>query len=135
MFPKLLLTILLLFTASLVFGHTKVIKVEYYPDGTVKMEMVKMKKGIVKITQFYPSGDIFEIGYSKNGKYQGQWTRYDEQGKIIATAFYQNSIKIGSWNHYNRWDQSISKISYQNGQAVALRKYDQSGTLIAYETR
>lgn len=135
MFLKVLFTALLIFVTSITLGHTKVIKVEYYQDGTVKMEMIKMKKGIVKINQYYPSGQLFEIGYSKNGMNQGQWTRYDEQGKIIATAFYQNSVKIGSWNHYNRWDESISRVSYQNGEAIAYQRYNQNGELIAYETR
>jgi antitoxin component YwqK of YwqJK toxin-antitoxin module len=135
MFRKALTTILIFMITLVSFGHTKVIKVVYYPDGKVKMEMIKLNKGIVQINQYYPSGAIFESGYSKNSMMQGQWTRYDEQGKVIATAFYQNNVKIGSWNHYNRWDQSVSKVSYINGEAVTYRKYDENGSLIAFESR
>ena len=115
--------------------HAKVIKVVYYPNGSVKMEMIKLKKGIVEINQYYPSGALFEKGYSKNGMLQGQWTRFDKDGNIIATDFYQNNAKIGSWNHYNRWSRSTSQVRYQNGKAVSYRKFDYSGRLIALETK
>ncbi|MEX2596216.1 MAG: hypothetical protein WEC59_04735 [Salibacteraceae bacterium] len=129
------ITALIIATAISATVSAKVIHVEYYSNGNVKIEMIKLKKGIIQINQYYPDGRVFETGFSKNGLFQGQWTRYDKQGEVVATAFFKNNVKIGNWNHVTPYDQSVSKVSYRNGKAVSLKKYDTSGNLIASQER
>ena len=109
----------------------KVIHVEYYSNGEKKVEMVKLKKGIVQINQYFESGLLKEQGYSKNGMYQGKWIRYNENGLAISTAFYHNNVKIGSWNHYDQWSQNTYRVYYNNGQATAFKQFGPNGNLIA----
>ncbi len=131
MFQKasIILTVFLL-TLSLVL-HAKVIHVEYYANGQKKIELVKLKKGIIQISEYFNTGQLKEQGYSKNGMFQGKWVRYNEQGLVIATAFYHNNVKIGSWNHYDEWSQNTYRVYYQEGIATAYKQFDQKGNLIA----
>jgi len=109
----------------------KVIHIEYYPNGEKKIELIKLKKGIVQVNAYYNTGQLKEKGYSKNGMFQGKWIRYNENGIEIATAFYHNDVKIGSWNHYDQWSQNTYKVYYNNGLPASFKQYGPDGNLIA----
>ncbi len=111
--------------------NAKVIHVEYYDNGQIKTELVKLKKGIVQINEYFISGQLKEQGYSKNGMFQGKWVRYNQTGTIIATAYYHNNVKIGSWNHYDQWSQNTFKVYYNDGIAKAYKQFGPNGDLIA----
>jgi len=123
------LTVLLMTIAITL--NAKVIHVDYFANGQIKIELIKLKKGIVQINEYYISGQLKEQGYSKNGMFQGKWIRYNENGTIIATAYYHNNIKIGSWNHYDQWSQNTYRVYYHNGIATAFKQFGPNGDLIA----
>jgi antitoxin component YwqK of YwqJK toxin-antitoxin module len=128
-FSHITLTLILISFAFTL--NAKVIHVEYYDNGQKKIELIKMKKGIVQINEYFVSGQLKEQGYSKNGMFQGKWIRFNETGTIIATAFYHNNVKIGSWNHYDQWSQNTFKVYYHNGVATAYKQFGPNGDLIA----
>lgn len=135
MFLRRILSVVVLFITLTALSHAKVVHVQYYDNGNVKIEVIKMKKGLNQIKQYYRDGSLFETGYSKNGLYQGKWERYNRTGEVVATAYYHNNVKIGSWNHVNQWTRSTFHVYYNNGLPVSYREYDQSGQLIASGTR
>lgn len=131
MFRKSLYTIVVFLVAFSFSLSAKIVHVEYYPNGNVKIEVIKMKKGLHRVNQYFEDGTIMETGYTKNGMFQGRWRRYDEQGEVVATAYYHNNRRIGAWQHLNPWTHSSMQVRYENGNAVSFKEFDQQGKLIA----
>ena len=133
---RFLTTIFLsLLLTSVGIANDHVVHVDYHENGNIKVEVIKVHKGLHQVNHYYADGSLFETGFSKDGKTQGKWIRYDEQGDVIAVAYFHNNVKIGSWDHYDHNTQQSFKVSYVDGRAVRFRQYDPNGNLIASQER
>ena len=46
----------------------------------------QLENGIVKIEQFYATGEIQQISFYLEGQAFGTWLKYDQQGNLISKA-------------------------------------------------
>lgn len=75
--------------------------------------------GLVKATYFYDNGQIEQEGFFKDGKLDGTWTSYNENGSKKAVAEYTNGEKTGKWFFYNQ--NTIAEVNYSNGAVTAVK--------------
>jgi antitoxin component YwqK of YwqJK toxin-antitoxin module len=75
---------------------------------------------LVKATYFYENGTIQQVGYFKDGKLDGKWTSYDNNGFLKVSATYSEGNKVGTWIYYNN-SLLAKQIDYSNNEIVAIR--------------
>ncbi len=53
---------------------------------------------LIEVVYFHDNGEVSQTGtYTAEGKLQGEWLSYDEEGLKQVTAYYKNGKKIGKW--------------------------------------
>ena len=60
-------------------------------------------------------------GTIKNGKFDGPWDRYHDNGKLKEKGTYKDGKKEGSWEYYNE-DGTISRKytgTFKNGKKIS----------------
>ena len=71
-----------------------------------------------------------EQGFFKNGKKDGAWVGYHENGQLKYKGIFNNGKLKGAWVEYYENGQLLSKINYKNGEAEgAWVEYYDDGTL------
>lgn len=103
---KAISTLVLVFLMSFtLFAQTE--------NNLVKTETVG---DLEKVTIFYDSGEIHQVGYILNDKLHGEWKSYDKEGNKLAKATYDHGNKVGKWFFWN--DGKLSEVDYNNNQIV-----------------
>lgn len=77
----------------------------------------------VKATYFYENGQVQQVGFFKNGKLDGTWVSYNEDGAKTASGEYENGIKTGKWFIWN--DTSLTEVDYSNNMIASIRNWKQ----------
>ena len=74
------------------------------------------KDKLIDVVYYHDNGQISQTGsYTLDGKLQGDWLSYDENGNKIASAKYDNGEKVGKWFF---WDENILReVDYTNNSA------------------
>ena len=77
----------------------------------------QLENGIVKIEQFYATGEIQQISFYLGGQAFGTWLKYDQQGNLISKAKIENGrpvklfrYKDGITTIIDRKKNSVTKI-------------------------
>lgn len=70
------------------------------------------------------TGQILEEGTFINGKRDGTWRRYWENGKLQNVAYFDQDVKTGSWKFYN-----------EDGKILMVKKYKNDELILAEQTR
>jgi hypothetical protein len=73
----------------------------FFDNGTVKSSYKYTDLNNYDVSNFYTSGKLMETGSFVNGKMNGLWTSYSENGVKSGEAFYSNGIKSGEWKIYD----------------------------------
>lgn len=73
----------------------------------------------VKATYFYENGQIQQEGFFENGKLEGYWVSYNEDGTKKASGFYKEGAKVGKWFFWK--EDQLSEVDYSNN-AIAMVK-------------
>jgi antitoxin component YwqK of YwqJK toxin-antitoxin module len=68
------------------------------------------RDGVWKL--YYDNGSIEAIGKYVNGKRDGVWELYKKDGYLFALGEYKNNIKVGKWNIYDKNKNIIKQITY-----------------------
>lgn len=55
-------------------------------------------------------------GSYKNGKAEGEWIAYWDNGQLDAKGSFKNGKRVGEWIHYHENGQLWMKSSYKNGK-------------------
>jgi hypothetical protein len=126
--------LIVLFIASSAMA-TKIVHIEHYPNGSVKIEVIRVQHGLHQVNLYYQNGKLMETGFTKHGLREGRWMKYDEQGALIATAYFHQDLRIGQWSHMDPWTRSKTVVSYHSGIAQRYRTYNHEGFLIASGAR
>ena len=92
---------------------------------TVDSDDVVMRDGLIyeKFTQTPFTGEITSLvnGKVKNGKKEGIWVFWGENGQLGAKGMYVNNRNEGYWVHYLE-DGTLNKYltgTYKNGEKVS----------------
>jgi antitoxin component YwqK of YwqJK toxin-antitoxin module len=77
----------------------------------------QLENGVVKIEQFYATGEIQQISFYLEGQAFGTWLKYDQHGNLISKAKIENGrpVKIfhyddGITTIIDRKKNSVTKI-------------------------
>lgn len=91
-----------------------------------------MKQGPWEVK--YPNGQIAYVGYFKNNKPVGKFTRYYESGKLFSEAYFYDNSKYSSVKMYNTAERVIGRGRYcdQNKDSIWIFYLD-NGMQIAQE--
>ena len=84
---------------------------------------LEQKGDLIKATYFYADGKIQQEGYFKDGKLNGQWIAYDEQGNKKSIAEYTNGEKTGKWFFWN--DKTLSEVDYSKSRIANIKAWNQ----------
>lgn len=53
---------------------------------------------LIEVVYFHDNGEVSQTGtYTAEGKLQGEWLSFDEEGSKLVTAYYKNGKKVGKW--------------------------------------
>lgn len=90
-----------------------------------KTPLLEEVNGLVKATYFFDSGKIQQQGFFKDGKLDGKWISYDENGNKKAVAEYNNGEKTGKWFF---WDNTnLSEVNYSNNAIASVKTLNREG--------
>ena len=69
---------------------------------------------------YYDNGQLSWKGDYKNGIFDGHWVRYWENGELWTKGDYKNGKNVGPWVVYNADGTVIKKLTrtYKNGRKI-----------------
>ena len=82
----------------------------------------------VKATYFYDNGQVQQEGYFENGKLEGYWVSYNEDGTKKASGFYKEGAKVGKWFFWK--DVNLSEVDYSNNAIAMVKNWKQEAIAI-----
>lgn len=77
----------------------------------------------VKATYFYENGQVQQEGFFENGKLEGYWVAYNEDGTKKASGFYKEGAKVGKWFFWK--DVNLSEVDYSNNAIAMVKNWKQ----------
>jgi len=119
---------------------------EYNTDGTVKSSFiyndqgVKVSEGIVtedgrrngEWKNYFENGNIKEEGEYDNNRRTGNWTFFNIEGKIIQTGQYRNGRPEGLWKWYYSEGSILREEEYYQGKRDGnFIEYSRDGEIIS----
>jgi antitoxin component YwqK of YwqJK toxin-antitoxin module len=117
---KLLMTALL-FT-SLVLSAQNVAKTD------ASKPLYEVEDGLVKVTNFYETGEIREQGfYDADKKLTGEWIQYDKTGKRTIVANYYKGAKVGKWLVWQ--GDKLLQLDYEQSRIANVSEWKDTSTL------
>ncbi|WP_338410505.1 membrane-binding protein [uncultured Flavobacterium sp.] len=75
----------------------------------------------VKATYFYDNGQIKQEGHYLEGKLQGKWVAYSEDGNKTAVGEYIKGEKVGKWFFWT--ENSLNEVDYSDNRVADVRKW------------
>nr|WP_315159483.1 membrane-binding protein [uncultured Flavobacterium sp.] len=82
----------------------------------------------VKATYFYDNGQVQQEGFFENGKLEGYWVSYNEDGTKKASGFYKEGAKVGKWFFWK--DVNLSEVDYSNNAIAAVKTWKQEAIAV-----
>jgi len=84
--------------------------------------------GIVKATYYHENGKIQQEGFFANGKLEGKWVSFDQNGVKIAIAEYSNGVKVGNWFFWN--NDGLSEVDYSKDNILSVKKWSKGSVAV-----
>jgi antitoxin component YwqK of YwqJK toxin-antitoxin module len=78
---------------------------------------------LVKATYYYENGNMQQQGYFKDGKLEGQWIAFDENGNKTSIGEYANGQKTGKLFFWNK--TSLSEVDYSDSRVASVKSWKQ----------
>ena len=72
----------------------------------------------LKATYFYENGQVQQEGFFVNGKLEGYWVAYNEDGSKKSSGFYKEGVKVGKWFFAN--DSSVAEVNFSNNTVASV---------------
>jgi hypothetical protein len=125
---------LLLTSLLLIFGCSSP-----YPIDQINIDTLILKNGIYHISNKKYSGDVYvnnendttiEEGFIGNGKKEGVWKQYNNNGEFSGYCYYQNNKKIGDLNKEKKYYSHTSWYENGNKKRYGVFKIDRTGILL-----
>lgn len=111
----------LLFT-SLVLSAQNVAKTD------ASKPLYEVEDGLVKVTNFYETGEIREQGfYDADKKLTGEWIQYDKTGKRTIVANYYKGAKVGKWLVWQ--GDKLLQLDYEQSRIANVSEWKDTSTL------
>ena len=78
---------------------------------------------LVKTTYYFENGKVQQEGFFKNGKLDGVWVSFDENGNKSCVATYDNGVKTGKWLFWN--GKNLNEVDYSNSRIASVKTWKQ----------
>lgn len=83
----------------------------------------------VKATYFYENGQVQQEGFFENGKLEGTWVSYNEQGEKISLGEYKDGLKTGKWFFWSQNGDNgftnLSEVDYSENRIASVKNWKQ----------
>ena len=106
----------------------------YFKNGDIQVIETRVKGKFEGLYQsFYENGKLEQEGHYENNAMNGDWKFYYKKGGLREVVPFENNNENGAFKEYHPNGNLKTEGTYQNGnyEVGELKKYDQSGTLIA----
>lgn len=71
---------------------------------------------LIDAVYYHNNGEVSQTGsFTADGKLEGNWISYDENGTKLVSAFYKEGKKVGKWIHWIDGEKKI--VRYDNNIA------------------
>ncbi|GAL66051.1 hypothetical protein [Jejuia pallidilutea] len=71
---------------------------------------------LIDVVYYHANGEISQTGsYTADGKLEGQWISFNEEGETIVTAYYKEGKKVGKWIYII--DGKLKEVDYSKNVA------------------
>lgn len=77
----------------------------------------------IRATYFYENGQVQQVGYFENGKLEGIWESYNENGERTATGEYTQGVKTGKWLFWT--NNHLAEVDYSKNKIESVRNWTQ----------
>lgn len=78
---------------------------------------------LIEVTYYHDNGVISQMGtYTLDGKLQGEWLSFDNEGNKTVLANYDNGKKVGKWYYWTK--DSVKEVDYNTNVIANLRETD-----------
>lgn len=102
----------------LIAGIMLVTSLTFAQEVKPKYEVVGQE---VKATFYYDNGQIKQEGNYLNGKPNGKWMAYNEDGTKQAIGEYVNGNKVGKWFFWN--ETSLNEVDFSESRIAEVKKW------------
>ena len=82
--------------------------------------------GLVKATYYHENGKVQQEGFFANGKLDGKWISYNQNGVKIAIAEYAKGVKVGNWFFWT--NEGLYAVDYSKDAILSIKKWS-NGTV------
>lgn len=85
---------------------------------------------LIEVTYFHDNGQVRQTGfYTKEGKLQGEWYSFCQEGNKIVSAKYDEGKKVGKWFY---WENSkLKEVDYSNNAIASVNEWTNKTTVVA----
>jgi len=77
----------------------------------------------VKATYFYENGQVQQVGFFENGKLEGAWVSYDENGARVSSGEYNEGLKTGKWFFWK--ENNLIEVDYSDNRIASVKNWKQ----------
>lgn len=110
-----------------------IIAQEFHPNGKVKSTRFHDGER-ERFMTYYETGRIKETGAFKEGRRDGIWKQFDENGAELARAEFVNGQRQGTWEFRDPANRLKVRLQYIGGALARGEQYGDSGELVAQRT-
>ena len=71
---------------------------------------------LIDVVYYHANGEVSQTGsYTADGKLEGKWISYNENGTKKVVAYYKDGKKVGKWTYFV--DGKQKEVNYSNNIA------------------
>jgi antitoxin component YwqK of YwqJK toxin-antitoxin module len=71
---------------------------------------------LIEVVYYHDNGEVSQTGtYTADGKLEGEWLSFDENGSKLVTAYYKDGKKVGKWIYII--DGKLKEVDYSKNVA------------------
>ncbi len=131
-FISVILSLLLAFAVNTAAAQ-ELLAQERHPNGRLKSTLFRSGMEVRFIT-YFESGRVHEMGGYVEGRRNGLWRQFAENGVEVARAEFDRGLRTGIWELRDPLSGRLGRLRYRNGRLVDGRQFDEAGVLLAART-
>ena len=88
------------------------------------------ENNLIEVVYYHDNGKISQTGsYTVEGKLQGDWLSYGEDGNKLISGNYNNGVKVGKWFYWS--GNNLKEVDYSNNAIVKVNDWKNTKSAIA----
>lgn len=106
---------------------------EFHPNGRLKSTRFSDGEHERFVT-YYETGRVKESGSFLDGRRDGVWRQFDENGALLARAEFINGQRQGTWEFRDPANRLRMRLLYVKGSLARGEQFGDTGELVAQRT-